>query len=527
MAVSVTPRFRRLGSCSSLRRRRIGHSEPFHATQLWNSIIRALHTQVDLRQQRLHWRMYSDCFTGADAVDVVLSYLMQNVYFSNSDISRLKAARLCQALMDHRVFYPVSTRLFSKERESMFEDRSSSLYKFVDSYTLPGAGKDQEMESLVPKRKFHKPVKLAFSNPVALEACDKRFEELFHTINLRPSLPPNLKVISLTNHLTKKVVEDVWKQTTLLQLLHLIHLPILDNILESPVKAKRRRLVQFNQKIDLIISNTFLDREVSKSLNLPYTDEWFSVAVDCLEYFPDEVIVHTSELLSQIANDREAAEKYKKVLFETIVRHYSQNKEPLLCDRYRDIYAGIVELLENGKTGQALEAAQLGVRLLEPNWREELHRLLSFMAVAATPDACILQKQNTNRTVIRKTFTKAIVQSKSLTKVQAEELVIFLMDNRTELFKIPGSLLRMVRKKLLFLQKGGDPTASSGFTFCQNVTQKEFEEQKGKTTMDQLKQLVQEISQNSNISAKEGNRLLQEFQKQHPSVFVQHYSNII
>ncbi|XP_043564698.1 DEP domain-containing protein 4 isoform X2 [Chiloscyllium plagiosum] len=435
--------------------------------------------------------MHSDCFTGADAVDVVLSYLMQNVYFSNSDISRLKAARLCQALMDHRVFYPVGTRLFSKERENLFEDRSSSLYKFVDSYTLPGAGKDQEMENLlcykrlVSKRKFPKPVKLAFSNPVALEACDKRIEELFHTINLRPSLRPNLKVKSRTNCLTKKVVEDVWKQTTLLQLLHLIHLPILDNILESPMKAKRRRLVQFNQKIDLVISNTFLDREVSQSLNLPYTDKWFAVAVDCLEYFPDEVIVHTSELLSQIANDREAAEKYKRVLFETIVKHYNQNKEPLLCDRYRDIYAGIIQLLESGKPGQALEAAQLCIRLLEPNWREELNRLLSFMAVSGTPDACILQKQ------------------------------------------IPSSLLQMVRKKLLFLQGGGDPNTSSGFTFCQHVTQKEFEEQKDKTTMDQLKQLVQEISQNSNTSAKERNRLLEEFQKQHPSVFVQRYSNII
>ncbi|XP_060695171.1 DEP domain-containing protein 4 isoform X1 [Hemiscyllium ocellatum] len=534
MAVSLTPRFRRLTSSSSVRgRRHPGYSEPFHATQLWNNIIHALHTQVDLRQQRLHWRMHGDCFTGADAVDVVLSYLMQNVYFSNNDISRLKAARLCQALMDHRVFYPVGTRLFSKERENLFEDRSSSLYKFVDSYTLPGAGKDQEIENLlcykrlVSKRKFPKPVKLAFSNPVALEACDKRIEELFHTINLRPSLRPNLKVKSRTSYLTKKVVEDVWKQTTLLQLLHLIHLPILDNILESPMKAKRRRLVQFNQKIDLVISNTFLDREVSQSLNLPYTDKWFSVAVDCLEYFPDEVIVHTSELLSQIANDREAAEKYKRVLFETIVKHYIQNKEPLLCDRYRDIYAGIIELLESGKPGQALEAAQLCIRLLEPNWREELHRLLSFMAVAGTPDACILQKQNTNRTVIRKTFTKAIVQSKSLTKTQAEELVIFLMDNHTELFKIPSSLLRMVRKKLLFLQGGGDPNTSSGFTFCQHVTQKEFEEQKDKTTMDQLKQLVQEISQNSNTSAKERNRLLEEFQKQHPSVFVQRYSNII
>ncbi|XP_067906231.1 DEP domain-containing protein 4 isoform X3 [Heterodontus francisci] len=418
MAVNLTPRFRRLGSGSSLRRQR-GHSEPFRATQLWNNIIHVLQTQVDVRQQKRHWSTHSDCFTGADAVDVVLSYLLQNEYFSNSDISRLKATCLCQALMDHKVFYPVSTRLFGKEQEMMFEDRSNSLYRFLDGCALSGSGNDQEMENF---------------------SCCER------------------------------------------------------------LVPKRR---------------------------LPNTDEWISVAVDCLEYFPDEVIVHSSERLSQIMSDREAAETHKRVLFETIVRHYSQNREPLLCDRYLDIHAGITELLESGKTGQALEAAQLCIRLLEPNWREELHRLLSFMAVAAAPGACKLQKQNTNRTVIRRTFTKAIVQSKSLSKAQSEELVIFLMDNHTDVFKIPSSLLQMVRKRLLFLQEGGDPDAATGFTFCQHVTQEEFEEQKNKTTIDQLQQLVQDISQNSNISVKERNRLLREFQKHHPLVFLQHFSNVI
>ncbi|XP_072340851.1 DEP domain-containing protein 4 isoform X2 [Scyliorhinus torazame] len=487
MALNLTPRFRRLGSGSSLRRRP-GHLEPFHATQLWNNIIHALQTQVDLRQQRWHWRMHNDCFTGADAVDVVLSHLMQNVYFSSNDISRLKAARLCQTLMDHKVFYPVGSRLFSKEQKIMFEDRSSSLYKFMNSYALPGAEKDQEMENLLcheglePKRKFPETNKITFLNPVALEAHDKRIKELLKMINLHPSLSPNPKRKRPTNLLSKKVVEDVWKQATLLQLLHLIHLPILDSILESPLKVERRRLAQFNRQTDLIISNTFLDREVSKSLNLSYTDEWFKVAVDCLEYFPDELIVHASELLSQIVNDREVfAESNKRVLFDTIARHYSQNREPLLYDRYLNIHAGIIELLESGNSGRALEAAQLCIRLLEPNCREELHRLLSFMAVAAAPGAYKLHKQ------------------------------------------IPGSLLQIVRKKLLLLQEGGDPDASTGFTFCQHISQKEFDEQKNKTTMDQLQQLVQEINQNSNISVKERNILLHQFQKHHPLVFLQHF----
>lgn len=65
---------------------------------------------------------------------------------------------------------------------------------------------------------------------------------------------------------TISVIEDVWKQQTLLRLLQLIDVPLLEDILVSSVKTK---LDCFGKEEDLIISNTFLDREVTCSLNLP------------------------------------------------------------------------------------------------------------------------------------------------------------------------------------------------------------------------------------------------------------------
>lgn len=41
----------------------------------------------------------------------------------------------------------------------------------------------------------------------------------------------------------------------------------------------------------------------------------------------------------------------------------------------------------------AIKASQLCLRLLETSVRDELRRLLTFMATAAHPDACRLQKQ--------------------------------------------------------------------------------------------------------------------------------------
>lgn len=62
------------------------------------------------------------------------------------------------------------------------------------------------------------------------------------------------------------VIEDVWKQQTLLRLLQLIDIPFLEDILVSSGKTKPDC---FGKEEDLIISNTFLDREIASSLNLP------------------------------------------------------------------------------------------------------------------------------------------------------------------------------------------------------------------------------------------------------------------
>lgn len=94
---------------------------------------------MEVRSCRRHLRVYAECFTGSDAVDTVLSYLMQNVAFCTSEVSRLKAARLCQALMEAKVFEPVGTKLFRKDKEVIFEDSGASLYRFLEYKAFPNS----------------------------------------------------------------------------------------------------------------------------------------------------------------------------------------------------------------------------------------------------------------------------------------------------------------------------------------------------------------------------------------------------
>ncbi len=48
---------------------------------------------------------------------------------------------------------------------------------------------------------------------------------------------------------------------------------------------------------------------------------------------------------------------------------------------------------DEGKVQEAIRASQLCLRLLDTSVRDELRRLLTFMATAAHPDTCSLQKQ--------------------------------------------------------------------------------------------------------------------------------------
>ncbi|XP_041819551.1 DEP domain-containing protein 4 isoform X1 [Chelmon rostratus] len=546
MAVDLTPRFRRLNSQTRSFRENIQHgfSGPFGATQLWHNIIQALQTQVEVRRCRRHLRVHAECFTGSDAVDAVLSYLMQNVVFCTSEVSRLKAARLCQALMEAKVFEPVGTKLFRRDKEVTFEDSSCSLYRFLEYKVLPNSPMkvcSSDTENMPPeeqelKRKKSSRLKelRTISNPLTVGPSDRRVEMLLKTINLRPTLAPPLNTTTTTSaFLSKAVVDQVWKQQTLLQLLQIVELPMLDCILTSPARVQLQACRAPLATQDLVISNTCLERELPDTLNLPQFDGWLSAAADCLELFPDQLIVVAGEQLSQqvggaFSEDQQAEQMtiQKRLLFDTIAKYYSgQEKAPLLSGRHLDIHAAILNLLDEGKVQDAIKASQLCLRLLETSVRDELRRLLVFMATAAHPDACRLQKQTDNRALVCRTFQRAIVQNHEFNRSQSETLVLFLMENCTELFKTPKSLIEVVRRTLRTMQQGKDPDSIATFTFCQQMTPQEYEDQREATTLESLKQLLHDISSSKTIPAKERRRLLKEFEKHHPVVFLQHLSS--
>ncbi|XP_053320103.1 DEP domain-containing protein 4 [Spea bombifrons] len=516
MAADLTPRFRRIRSMGELRPRRRGYAGPFQATQLWNSIIHALKTEVEVKNRRQHLRTYSSCFTGSDAVDVVLCHLMQNMYLSSHDISRNKGVQLCQALMDHKVFEPVASKLFKMDTDFVFEDSNSNFYRFIES--KKSTNLSSEGKSIGKVRRLSRSGHAStICNPSALDTANEKLTQLLHCICDHPNVHLNPALNNLTTTVSQKDTENIWKQQVMVRLLQLIHIPVLEDILEPPIRTEHK--THFS---DLIVSNTFVDREVLQTINLPKLDRWLAAAVECLEYFPDQQIVMLSQQLPQSNFANEGLDLYKKMLFDVIAKYYTQERDPFLDSWLLKLLGGIVELLERGKETPALEAVQLYLRLLVPKAREEFRRLVLFMATASDASSCKLQKQFDNKAVVTRTLTKILFQSPVISKVHSEEFTVFLLENCSELFKTPVALLDLISTKLRSVQNGEDPDTHSGFTFCQYLTLEEFEKQRYYFTTSELQLLVETISRDKTIAEKKRKKMMKDFQKHHPSAFRKH-----
>lgn len=64
------------------------------------------------------------------------------------------------------------------------------------------------------------------------------------------------------------MVDEVWKQQTLLQLLQIVEVPVLECVLTSPDRLHLRACRASVAAQDLVISNTCLERELADVLNL-------------------------------------------------------------------------------------------------------------------------------------------------------------------------------------------------------------------------------------------------------------------
>ncbi|XP_048825328.1 DEP domain-containing protein 7 isoform X2 [Brienomyrus brachyistius] len=491
-------------------------NKPFRATFIWSSIITNLQANVEVKRRRHNLKFHNDCFLGSEAVDVILAHLIQSKFFGDAEIPRAKVVRVCQALMDCKVFEAVGNRGFGKEKKQMtFEDSSCSLYRFLNTQTSTNSHCSSSLQKSVCTTASGRSDESLYSNATPVKT-DKSFEELLGNLNLNPNNTAHI----MNPELSQPLVNEVWQEQTILRLLQLIELPLLDSLLESK-SGPQPQLHSMDSDPDLLHTSNYLDREILKAFSDSQADRWLSAAVNCLEFLPDRLVVEVSCGLPRCSDD---TQQCKRLLFDVLAKHYDHPQQPpLLTNRLFDIHTGVADLLVNGKLEQALEALQLCLKLLNERNREELRRLLCFMAAAADPAEVRLHREIENRMAVKRAFSRAVINHKNLAKGKVDLLLLFMLDNHCDLFKIPGSLHKLVSEKLASLLQGKDTDSVTGSAFCQRVSSKTYTENVQKTTKEELWALLRTIHENPMHSTKEKKRLLGQFYKGHPQIFMQYF----
>uniref|UniRef100_A0A3Q3VQV7 Uncharacterized protein n=1 Tax=Mola mola TaxID=94237 RepID=A0A3Q3VQV7_MOLML len=426
-------------------------------------------------------------------------------------VSREKVVCVCQALLDCRVFEAVGTKVFGKDqKQDVFRDSKSALYR-QSELTCPTVA--------------HTPMSI----PVKSTRTSINADHLHTPATASLSLGPLLDSLNMSClvMLCFPVVEEVWREQTLLRLLNLMELPLLEGLLQcsqTPLSHRLNTLTYSHP--DLIYSSNHLDRQILKAFRDSQKDEWLCAALDCLDLLPDQPVVELSrELPPCFLQDQDSYEQlpYKLLLYESLAKHYNHtDRPPLLPQHMTDIYTAITDLLVNAKLSLALEALQLCLKLLPPTCRDELRRLLTFMALAADPQGIKLDKEMENRLAVKRSFFRAILHNKALSKDKEDLMVVFMLSNIKEIFKIPGALHKGVSDKLASLAEGKQPDLT-GSTFCQQVPSRTYIDSSRNITKQELLALLNSIHLNTKISTKERKHQLGQFYQAHPEIFNQYF----
>uniref|UniRef100_A0A3Q3A204 DEP domain-containing protein 7 n=1 Tax=Kryptolebias marmoratus TaxID=37003 RepID=A0A3Q3A204_KRYMA len=466
-----------------------GATRPVQSSSIWSSIVSHLRSTVTVKRRTVHLKSHNDCFLGSDAVDVVTEHIA-NAVDLEGDVSRDKVACVCQALLRCNVFEAVGTKVFGKNRKrDVFQDGKSS--------------------SARPRRRLTSWKEASLSSGSRSSSAALLQTDFICRLQ-----------ISSPHSSFPSVVNEVWQEQTLFRLLNLVELPLLEGVLQCTSSPPAETPVAPGNP-DLIYSSNHLDRHILKAFRSSQEDEWLCAALDCLDFLPDQPVVELSRELPHGFPPEEDSVQCKLLLYETLVKHYSCSRPPLLPQPMTDIYMAITDLLVSGSLDRALEALQLCLKLLPQSSREELRTLLSFMSLAADPRGIKLDKEMENRLAVKRSFSRAILHSKTLSKEKEDLLLVFMLSNVKQIFKIPGSLHKAVSEKLARLAGGEQPDVAG-----KQTNKKQQETLMAKTTTNQeLWVLLNNINLDPKISTKERKRLLRHFSHAHPEIFNQYFGD--
>lgn len=191
-----------------------------------------------------------------------------------------------------------------------------------------------------------------------------------------------------------------------------------------------------------------------------------------------------------------------------------------------------IECLKDMEVKQKLiEVFQVLLVLLPPANRRQLHLLFRMIQKILRNGRLTFDSELPTRDYLLETFVPAIFHNHPehpFKKTTMFHLVSFMVSECEVLFQVSTTLKEEVEIKLAEMRKGRIKYSlddSCMLTYCELISQQQYEEQKVSVSNQALAELLENIIQDKSISEKEKKRRLKQFKINHPDVYDARFSN--
>ena len=174
------------------------------------------------------------------------------------------------------------------------------------------------------------------------------------------------------------------KETALCQLLTIIELSFLDGVLTEEKQSKKLSKPLHGSVVSNILAKQWNQHCLT---NGPHRDPFMHAALNCIAHIPRGI----SKFDTDFTKSCDPVTKLQA--FNMISEYFAMRADPLFPERFIDLNMSVMNLVLQEKDLSALQAMQLVMMLLPDRQREELKRLLKFMAAAAEDNELQLDAQ--------------------------------------------------------------------------------------------------------------------------------------
>ncbi|NP_001012946.1 DEP domain-containing protein 1A isoform 3 [Gallus gallus] len=478
---------------------------PYRATELWNEITRYFRAGMPLRTHRQHFKKHGSCFTASEAADWLHEVLRSSSNFG-PEVSRQQTVQLLRKFLKNHVIEDIKGRWGAENLED-----NGALYRFPSTSPvkpLPAPCRQNENLQTFSKDRL---LKLPHLSRRTL----KKHQLLTPLDNVEKTkldkTAENEEDALCRKEVSQEYVQETWRNIILIHLQTILGLPSLEEVLQ-PTQIVPEHVIYnmtHTSKHGVVILQ-------NKSEDLPH---WVLSAMKCLAYWP------RNNDMSQPTYSG-----FERDVFRTVADYFVNLPEPLLTFEYYELFVNILDLLQPHLERIAVEALQICCLLLPPPNRRKMQLLMRMISrISENVDMPQLHDAMSTRSLMIQTFSRCVLccaEEVDLDELLSTRLVSFLMDHQQEIFKVPTYLQVAVQDHLEYMKVAqckypGEEICAilPTYSYCEQITPQEFEEQKVSTSQAAVAELLENIIKDKNLSVKEKKKKLKQFQKEYPLIY--------